>query len=138
MERAAVDLIPFAMETASTIRRQSSRNASLPPSGHSLNLPMRSLTHDIEIAKAELTDIISDSRRMGTLVASEETCPSQGVSNKRKIVDSVARKRKTKQHNSDDEGNDEGMYDSNHPREEMHKRVKIGDGAIISKEKKGI
>jgi hypothetical protein len=117
--------------------RVRAKGSSLQHSKKLCLLPMRSLTHDIEIAKAELTDIISDSRRMGTLVASEETCPSQGVSNKRKIADSVARKRKTKQHNSDGEGNDEGMYDSNHPREEMHKRVKIGDGAIISKREEG-
>ena len=30
------------------------------------------------------------------------------------------------------------MYNSDHPRKEMHKRVKIGNGAIIPKEKKGI
>jgi len=51
---------------------------------------------------------------------------------------SVAHKKKTEQHNSDDEESDEDAYDSNHPREAVYKRVKIGDSAIILKEKKGV
>ena len=48
----------------------------------------------------------------------------------------VARKRKARERNSDDEEYDDEEYEGDHPCEEVHKRVKIGHGGIILKEKK--
>jgi hypothetical protein len=48
----------------------------------------------------------------------------------------VARKRKAKDHNSDAEESDDEEYESDHPCGAVHKRVKIGHGGIILKEKK--
>lgn len=100
--------------------------------------------HDIE---AKLTDIISEgdeSKKDGNAggVRGDLAIP-RGLQQK-EIADTgtktgnVARKRKIKQHNSDDGESDEDVYDSNHPREAVYKRVKIGDGATTLKEKKGV
>ena len=94
---------------------------------------------DITISKAELADIITekdDSKKDGNAGGVRGDLPIPRGLQQKKIADSVVRKRKTKQHNSDDEGNDEDMYDSDHPREEMHKGVKIGEGAIIPKKRR--
>ncbi len=48
----------------------------------------------------------------------------------------VARKRKAKEHNSANEESDDEEYKSDHPCEAVHKKVKIGLGGIILKEKK--
>jgi hypothetical protein len=72
-------------------------------------------------------------RRLGYIKGLQQQIANTGTK-----TDSVTRKRKTKQYNSDDGESDEDVYDSNHPREVVHKRVKIGDGAIIPKEKKGV
>jgi hypothetical protein len=116
--------------------RVRAKGSSLQHSKKLCLLPMGSLTHDIEIAKAELTDIISekdDSKKNGNAGGVRGDLPIPRGLQQKKIADSVARKRKTKQHNSDDED----MYDSDHPREEMHKGVKIGEGAIIPKREEG-
>lgn len=81
---------------------------------------------DIEIAQAELTDIISekdDLKKDGNAGGARGGLPISGGLQRKKTADSITRKRKTKRHNSDDEGNDEDVYDSDHPREEVHKRV---------------
>lgn len=83
---------------------------------------------DIEPAEAELTNIISekdDSKRDRNAGGVRGDLPIPEGLQQKKVADSVTRKRKTKQHNSVEE-NDE---------EEVHKRVKIGDGAIIPKRK---
>jgi hypothetical protein len=49
-----------------------------------------------------------------------------------------ARKRKANQHSSDAEESDEEDYENDHPCEAVHKRVKIGHGGIILKEKKRV
>ena len=96
---------------------------------------------DIEIAQAELTDIISekdDSKKGGKCWWRPRRLAYPRGSLANKTTDSVTRKRKIKRHNSDDEENGDDVYDGDHPREEVHKRVKIGDDAVIPKEKKGI
>lgn len=102
---------------------------------------------DIEIAETELTDIISEkdeSTKDGNAggvrgdLAIPRGLQQKEVADTGTKTSSVARKRKTRQNHSDDEESDEDVYDSNHPHEAVHKRVKIGDGAIILKEKKGV
>lgn len=160
------------MQTTSTKCRQSSENASSPLSYQSLTLlgkwleyapkdrlcsilkklcEEQAIAHevfnamtarDIEIAEAELTDIIFEKDGNAGGVRGDLAIP-RGLQQKETVdtgikTGSVARKRRTKQHNSDDEESDEDVYDSNHPREAVHKRVKIGDGAVVPKEKKGV
>lgn len=64
---------------------------------------------DITISKAELADIITekdDSKKGRNAGGFRGDLPIPRGLQQRKIVDGVAHKRKTRQHNSDDEGND--------------------------------